>query len=178
LLIASPAFARRPVEVVLELTGVLYSAPTATIAGGGAARIAASTSYLGASVGVGALSPSSIPLSIGSTRLYRVPFDVCMRGGIHVKWFEVIGEFGLGLAALVLDRDDLVFPVRRTVLEIGVRGQVLTHFWLSTRLALLAAVEATTVTSPPSFALIPDGFTGQTPKNWVQGALGLVVRLY
>jgi hypothetical protein len=176
-------FKPRAPRFVLEALGAVAGAPRTTpdnslFMAGAALRAAATWGWLGLSFGIAGLSPDAMQFPAAKVRLWRVPFDLSLRGLIARKHIDFIGDLGLALTVLFVRGVAIAEPQSHSRLEPGIQLQLALRIWLASRLALVAGGAALLAFQASQLAVDPVGVIGTTPRAWLCGFLGLAVRIH
>ncbi len=165
----------------LELSGLLESAPgagkSAPIGGGAEARLYFGARYVGASVGISALSRTTLNFASARAQLWRVPVDASLRGTFRRGRFAGSLEIGLQLTAQITDGLDVAPSAHETRLEVGVRFALRAEYWAWRRIAPFVALQGEWVPLPSNLVLPPAQIVGTTPSFWLGAAAGFSFRL-
>jgi hypothetical protein len=177
-----PRPTRRLPHVELEVGGILDAAPRTApdndlVSGGGALRLVLSGAVVGASLGVGGLSPVTLDLGVVRVRLTRVPFDAALRARVRRRAFELTGELGLALTALVIEGEG-PGAIRDSRLDVGLRAALAGRVWIRDRVAPFLGLQLAVFPRPYQLEVEPTGVAGTTPYVWLGGVAGVAVRLH
>jgi hypothetical protein len=107
----------------------------------------------------------------------RVPFDVGLRLAQPLGRFELGGDVGVCLAVLLLAAPALDHATTSTRLDVGARLAPWARFAVSARVALQLGLQMVISLAPYDLVVQGPGKIATTPRLWLGGGLGLVVRL-
>jgi hypothetical protein len=178
---AAPAQRRRPSRIELELSGVVEGAAATggglgMVSGGGALRVAVGGRHVAATLGVAGLAPATSARAGVNIELERVPFDVGVRLALPFTGGEAGADVALVLALLRLDAPALDGAVPNVRLDAGARVSGWLRFWLTRRLALQLDAQLAVSFAPYDLVAQPLGVIAATPRLWLGGGAGMVVR--
>jgi len=172
---------RSRVRVELEALGQLDVAPRtdgSLITGGGGVRWIVGGRWLKGTIGVSGLSPATVELGVAQVRITRVPVDLGLRATYRRGRFELTGELGLELAAVILEGLAVPAAEHGTRLEVGGRATLGARIWFRDRVAPFVAFAVAFFPRPHDLVVEPLGIVGATPYVWLGPQLGLAVRLH
>jgi hypothetical protein len=168
---------RPPPRIDVAIAGVLGGAPSASILGGGAARLAIMWNPIGFTIGVTGLGPTTLSFPRGRAQLVRVPIDLSARAGLRRGSIEGSLDLGLALGPLVAEGEGVKNPDRRTALDFGIRGAADFAVWVTSRVAIATEMEVTGAPLRYPLALEETGIIGETPVVWVTGQLAIKYKI-
>ena len=179
-LLPAPRWEIRPVKKShaikssLELGAIVSGAPrsgadNSLVAGGASVRAFVGGKYLGAALGISALSQVTMQIGAARGEMTRAPIDLDLRATFRHQRLELFGDLGAVMAILYLKG----LGDNGGRLEFGIRAALGLRVWVVSRLALFAALDTEIFPKPQRFETDPIGTNGNTPYVWVGGANSL-----
>lgn len=164
-----------PLTSSLDLAGFIEGAPQVsdTITGGGAVRASVGIRPVSAILGAAVSSYTTLKFPVASADILRVPFDVGIRGSLHVKQFELSGDLELAITLQHIRATGLQTNNITTQADFGIRTALQLRWWVTTRVAPFVAIQGLISPRPLSFTINSLGNAGTAPYLWLGGCVGL-----
>lgn len=154
------------------------NADSATQAGGLGLRLRYGQ-RVGITLGVAGLLPTSLHFAQADARAFWMPMDLGLSLSRRMSNWEVAMDLGATAALLLVEGEGqgLDTTQQASRLEVGGRLGAQVRYWASEHAGICGGMFGSWFPKPYSLQVEGIGVVGETPKAWIGGSLGAVIRL-